>query len=65
MPARSDKEKPVIENTSRAMVTMPSEREIVIERVFDAPRTRRLRRLDEGRARRALVGPKRRAARRL
>jgi uncharacterized protein YndB with AHSA1/START domain len=39
MPARSDKEKPVMENTRRAKVTMPSEREIVIERVFDAPRT--------------------------
>lgn len=26
-------------NTRRAKVTMPSEREIVIERVFDAPRT--------------------------
>ena len=39
MPARSDKEKPVMENTRRAKVTTPSEREIVIERVFDAPRT--------------------------
>ena len=39
MPVRSDKEKPVMENTRRAKVTMPSEREIVIERVFDAPRT--------------------------
>src|SRR6478609_4255711 len=39
MPARSDKEKPVMENTGGAIVTMPSEREIVIERVFDAPRT--------------------------
>ena len=38
MPARSDEEKPVMENTRRAKVTMPSEREIVIERVFDAPR---------------------------
>ena len=35
MPARSDKEKPVMENTRRAKVTTPSEREIVIERVFD------------------------------
>ena len=39
MPARSDKENPVMENTRRAKVTTPSEREIVIERVFDAPRT--------------------------
>ena len=39
MPARSDKEKPVMENTRRAKVTTPSEREIVIERVFEAPRT--------------------------
>jgi uncharacterized protein YndB with AHSA1/START domain len=39
MPVRSDKEKPVMENTRRAKVTTPSEREIVIERVFDAPRT--------------------------
>jgi uncharacterized protein YndB with AHSA1/START domain len=39
MPARSDKEKPAMENTRRAKVTTPSEREIVIERVFDAPRT--------------------------
>ena len=39
MPARSDKEKPAMENTRRATVTTPSEREIVIERVFDAPRT--------------------------
>ena len=38
MPARSDKEKPAMENTRRAKVTTPSEREIVIERVFDAPR---------------------------
>ena len=34
MLAQSDKE-----NTRRAKVTMPSEREIVIERVFDAART--------------------------
>ena len=34
MLAQSDKE-----NTRRAKVTTPSEREIVIERVFDAPRT--------------------------
>jgi len=39
MPVRSDKEKPAMENTRRAKVTLPSEREIVIERVFDAPRT--------------------------
>src|SRR3974390_541533 len=39
MPARSDKEEPAMENTRRAKVTTPSEREIVIERVFDAPRT--------------------------
>ena len=39
MPARSDKEKPAMENTKRAKVTIPSECEIVIERVFDAPRT--------------------------
>ena len=39
MPARRDKEKHVVEDTRRAKVTMPSEREIVIERVFDAPRT--------------------------
>jgi uncharacterized protein YndB with AHSA1/START domain len=39
MPAGSDKEMPVTEGTTRAKVTMPSEREIVIERVFDAPRT--------------------------
>jgi uncharacterized protein YndB with AHSA1/START domain len=38
MPARSDKEKPVMENTRRAKVTTPSERVIVIERGFDAPR---------------------------
>jgi uncharacterized protein YndB with AHSA1/START domain len=38
MPARSDKKLPA-QNTRRAKVTMPSEREIVIERVFDAPRT--------------------------
>jgi uncharacterized protein YndB with AHSA1/START domain len=38
MPARSEKEKPAIENARRAKVTMPSEREIVIERIFDAPR---------------------------
>ena len=28
----------MVENTRRAKVTMPSEREIVIERIFDAPR---------------------------
>ena len=39
MPARSDKEKPAMENTRRAKVTTPSDREIVIQRVFDAPRT--------------------------
>jgi uncharacterized protein YndB with AHSA1/START domain len=39
MPTRSDNAKPAMENTRRAKVTMPSEREIVIERVFDAPRT--------------------------
>jgi uncharacterized protein YndB with AHSA1/START domain len=39
MPARSDKEKPAMEHIRRAKVTTPSEREIVIERVFDAPRT--------------------------
>jgi uncharacterized protein YndB with AHSA1/START domain len=39
MPARSDREEPVMENSGRAKVTLPSEREIVIERVFDAPRT--------------------------
>ncbi len=37
MPARSDREEPVMENSGRAKVTIPSEREIVIERVFDAP----------------------------
>ena len=39
MPARSDNAKPAMANTRRAKVTMSSEREIVIERVFDAPRT--------------------------
>ena len=39
MPAGSDSTKPAVENIRRAKVTMPSEREIVIERVFDAPRT--------------------------
>lgn len=39
MPATTDKETPAMENTRRAKVTTPSEREIVIERVFDAPRT--------------------------
>jgi uncharacterized protein YndB with AHSA1/START domain len=38
MPVRSDNEKTAMENTRRAKVTTPSEREIVIERVFDAPR---------------------------
>jgi uncharacterized protein YndB with AHSA1/START domain len=38
MPAPSDSEKPVLENARRAKVTLPSDREIVIERVFDAPR---------------------------
>jgi uncharacterized protein YndB with AHSA1/START domain len=39
MPEGSDKARPVSESSKRAKVTMPSEREIVIERVFDAPRT--------------------------
>lgn len=39
MPTRSDNAKPAMENTTRSKVTTPSEREIVIERVFDAPRT--------------------------
>ena len=39
MPARSDKDSPAQENARRAKVTTPSEREIVITRVFDAPRT--------------------------
>jgi uncharacterized protein YndB with AHSA1/START domain len=39
MSVRSDKDKPAMENTRRAKVTAPSEREIVIERIFDAPRT--------------------------
>jgi uncharacterized protein YndB with AHSA1/START domain len=39
MPAQSDKEKPAVENIIRAKITTPSDREIVIERVFDAPRT--------------------------
>jgi uncharacterized protein YndB with AHSA1/START domain len=38
MPARSDSAKLGIENSRRAKVTTPSEREIVIERDFDAPR---------------------------
>ncbi len=38
MRAASDKEKPV-ENTRGASVTTPSDREIVITRAFDAPRT--------------------------
>lgn len=38
MPARTDKDRPVNENARRAKVTTPSEREIVITRVFDAPR---------------------------
>ncbi len=38
MPARSDNAKSAMENTRSAKVTTPSEREIVIERVFDAPR---------------------------
>ena len=36
---RSGKETTAMENTRRAKITPPSEREIVIERVFDAPRT--------------------------
>jgi uncharacterized protein YndB with AHSA1/START domain len=36
---RSGKETPAMENTRRAKITTPSEREIVIERVFGAPRT--------------------------
>ena len=39
MPARSDKEDPAMEKTRLAKVTIPSEHEIVIERVFNAPRT--------------------------
>jgi uncharacterized protein YndB with AHSA1/START domain len=39
MPAGSDKEKTAVENIRRAKITTPSDREIVIERVFDAPRT--------------------------
>ena len=39
MSARNDNAQPAMTNTRRAKVTMPSEREIVIERVFDAPRT--------------------------
>jgi len=39
MPERSAKQTPTMENTRRAKVTTPSEREMVIERVFDAPRT--------------------------
>jgi len=38
MPERNVKETPATKNTRRAKVTTPSEREIVIERVFDAPR---------------------------
>jgi uncharacterized protein YndB with AHSA1/START domain len=37
MPARNDKD-PALENAGRAKVTTPSERELVITRVFDAPR---------------------------
>ena len=39
MSARIDKEKPAVENTKSAKVMTPSDREIVITRVFDAPRT--------------------------
>ena len=39
MGARSDKERSARENTSSATVTTPSERDIVITRTFDAPRT--------------------------
>jgi len=39
MPAKSNENQPVTENTGRAKITTPTEREIVIERVFDAPRT--------------------------
>jgi uncharacterized protein YndB with AHSA1/START domain len=39
MSTRSDKDNPVQDNAIRAQVTTPSEREIVITRVFDAPRT--------------------------
>ena len=38
MPAGSDSGRSAMENTRRAQVTTPSEREIVIERVFNAPR---------------------------
>jgi len=37
MLAKSDKENLAIENTKGAKITTPSEREIVIERTFDAP----------------------------
>jgi uncharacterized protein YndB with AHSA1/START domain len=37
--ARSDKERSAIGHTSSAKVTTPSERDIVITRTFDAPRT--------------------------
>lgn len=39
MPVPGDKERTAIENSRRAKVTTPSESQIVIERVFDAPRT--------------------------
>jgi uncharacterized protein YndB with AHSA1/START domain len=39
MRAPSDKEQPVRANSGSASVTTPSEREIVITRAFDAPRT--------------------------
>jgi uncharacterized protein YndB with AHSA1/START domain len=38
MPAAGHKEPPVRENTGKASVTTPSDREIVITRAFDAPR---------------------------
>jgi uncharacterized protein YndB with AHSA1/START domain len=39
MSARSDKRNPVQDDARCAKITTPSEREIVITRVFDAPRT--------------------------
>ena len=57
MPARSDKENPAMENTRRAKVTTPSEREIVSSGLRCTTDTR-VRGLDEGRTCCVLVGPK-------
>ena len=63
MDGRGDTETARLSNFGPVTITTPGDRQIVVTRVFDAPRALVFEALDQDRTRRTLVGPERCSAR--